>query len=104
MDTPGGIGQRKRLIQLRKILGRFGGNTFSNSEHYRIMTYARLKRISDGKEIVYINLAKKPFANVDIESLTSTDATSNTLILTIIPAAIVFICGTVIMVRRRFTR
>ena len=56
------------------------------------------------KEIVYINLAKKPFANVDIESLTSATATSYTLMLTIIPAAIVFIAGTVIMVRRRFTR
>ena len=56
------------------------------------------------KEIVYINLAKKPFANVDIESLTSSDATTYTLMLTIIPAAIVFICGTVIMVRRRKTR
>ena len=56
------------------------------------------------KEIVYINLAKKPFANVDIESLTSSDATTYTLMLTIIPAAIVFVCGTVIMVRRRKTR
>ena len=56
------------------------------------------------KEIVYINLAKKPFANVDIESLTSSDATTYTLMLTIIPAALVLICGTVIMVRRRKTR
>ncbi|MEE0970020.1 MAG: Gldg family protein [Clostridia bacterium] len=56
------------------------------------------------KEIVVIDLAKKPFAEVNIESLTSSDATSYTLMLAIIPAAIVFICGTAVMVRRRVTR
>lgn len=56
------------------------------------------------KEIVYINLAKKPFANVDIESLTTADATSYTLMLTIIPAAIVFITGMVVMLKRKSER
>ncbi len=56
------------------------------------------------KEIVYINLAKKPFARAEIESLTSANATSYTLALTIIPASIVFVSGIVIMVRRRRTR
>lgn len=56
------------------------------------------------KEIVYINLAKKPFAIVDIESLTSSDATSYTLALSIIPAAIVFICGAVVIIKRKFER
>ncbi len=35
--------------------GRFEGISYSASEHFRIMTYARLKRISDGKEITFIN-------------------------------------------------
>ncbi len=56
------------------------------------------------KEIVVIDLAKKPFSDIQIESLTSADATSYTVMLAVIPAAIVFICGAVIMVRRRVTR
>ena len=52
---PHGIHCTSTACKGEVIPGRFGGNTFSNSEHYRIMTYARLKRISDGKELVFIN-------------------------------------------------
>lgn len=54
------------------------------------------------KEIIYIDLAKKPFSNTSIESLTTSDATTYTLVLSIVPAAIVFICGAVVVVRRKF--
>lgn len=54
------------------------------------------------KEIIYINLAKKPFSNTKIESLTTSDATSYTLALAIIPATITFVCGVIVVVRRKF--
>ncbi len=53
------------------------------------------------KEIVFIDLAKKPFATVNIESLTSSDATSYTLVLSIIPPALVFAAGIIIMIKRK---
>lgn len=53
------------------------------------------------KEIIYINLAKKPFARTEIESLTTSDATSYTLALAIVPAAAVFVCGVIVNIRRR---
>ncbi len=56
------------------------------------------------KEIFVIDLAKKPFANVQIESLTASDATSYTVALAVIPTMIVFICGTVVMIRRKVSR
>lgn len=56
------------------------------------------------KEIVYINLAKKPFARTNIESLTSADATSYTLSLAIIPASLVFISGIAVMASRKSER
>lgn len=55
------------------------------------------------KEIIYVNLAKKPFARTEIESLTTSDATSYTLALAIIPAAAVFVCGVIVNVRRRYS-
>ncbi len=73
-------------------------NVYGNSDSL----YSMLRIMQ--KEIVYINLAKKPFAHTDIESLTSKDATTYTITLTIIPAALVFICGAVIMFRRKFSR
>ncbi len=35
--------------------GRFEGTNYSSSEHFRIMTYARLQGISDGKVLTFIN-------------------------------------------------
>ncbi len=56
------------------------------------------------KEIVFVDIAKKPFSTVNIESLTSSDATSYTLILSIVPASLVFIAGVVVMIKRKNER
>lgn len=70
-------------------------NVYGNSESL----YSMLRIMQ--KEVVYINLPRKPFSNTVIESLTTATATNYTLALSIIPASIVFICGIVVMIRRR---
>lgn len=73
-------------------------NVYGNSDSL----YSMLRIMQ--KEVVYINLTKKPFANTQIESLTTADATNYTLALSIIPASLVFISGIVVMVRRKRER
>ncbi len=53
------------------------------------------------KEVIYLDMGRKPFATVDIESLTFSDATRYTAILAIVPAFVVFTVGAVINIRRK---
>ena len=51
---------------------------------------------------VSVSLACKYFTDTEIDSITSTAANQYTVVLTVVPAAIIFIAGIVIMVRRKY--
>ncbi len=55
-----------------------------------------------GRDVVSVSLDYKPFASTEIKNLVASDATQYTIVLTVVPAAIVFIAGVVIMVRRKY--
>lgn len=49
-----------------------------------------------------VSLACKYFADMEINSITSTAANQYTVVLTVVPASIIFIAGVYIMVRRKY--
>ena len=70
-------------------------NVYGNSESL----YSMMRIMQ--KEVVYLDVGRKPFATTQIESLTASDAKTTTAMLAIIPAAIVFISGIAIIYVRR---
>ncbi len=70
-------------------------NVYGNSESL----YSMMRIMQ--KEIVYLDMGRKPFATVEIESLTASDAKTATAILAIVPAFTVFISGIVVVYVRR---
>lgn len=71
-------------------------SSYANRE---LITYACSQM---GRDVVSVSLDYKPFASTEIKNLVAADATQYTIILTVVPAAIVFIAGVVIMVRRKY--
>ena len=47
-------------------------------------------------------MLSKYYADVEINSITAKEANQYTIVLTVIPAAIIFISGIYIMVRRKY--
>lgn len=56
-----------------------------------------------GKEVVPVGLTFKPFASQDIESITTRQANQYTVVLTVIPAVLLFGAGVFVIVKRRFS-
>ena len=57
---------------------------------------------SMGKELVTVGLTHKPFASTDIDTITTAQANQYTIVLTVIPAVVVFGLGIFVMVRRKY--
>ena len=57
---------------------------------------------SMGKELVTVGLDHKPFASTDIDTITTQQANQYTVVLTAVPAAIIFGLGIFVMVRRKY--
>jgi hypothetical protein len=55
-----------------------------------------------GRDVVSVALDYKPFASTEIKNLVAADATQYTIVLTVVPAALIFIAGVYIMVRRKY--
>jgi hypothetical protein len=55
-----------------------------------------------GAAQISVSLACKYFADMEINSITSKAANQYTVVLTVVPAAIIFIAGVYIMVRRKY--
>ena len=54
-----------------------------------------------GQEPVPVGLEPKPFSDSSIDTITSTEATNYTLVLTILPAVVSLVLGIVVIVRRK---
>ncbi len=76
--------------------GLLQSNTYGNHE----ILYATFRSV--GKEYVPSNIDRKPFAQVDIEGLTTQDANTYTAVLVIVPAAIAFVAGLYVIIRRKY--
>lgn len=57
---------------------------------------------SMGKELVTVGLEHKPFASTDIDTITTQQANQYTVVLTVVPAVIIFGLGIFVMVRRKY--
>ena len=57
---------------------------------------------SMGKELVTVGLTHKPFASTDIDTITTAQANQYTIVLTAVPAVIIFGLGIFVMVRRKY--
>ena len=55
-----------------------------------------------GQDVVAISLACKYYADTDINSITAKAANQYTVVLTVIPASIIFIAGIYVIVRRKY--
>lgn len=55
-----------------------------------------------GKELVTVDLKHKPFASTDIDTITVSQANQYTVVLTVVPAVIIFGLGIFVMVRRKY--
>ena len=75
------------------------GALSSSYGNHQLITYACSMM---GRDVVSVSLDYKPFASTEIKNLVAADATQYTIVLTVVPAAIVFIAGVVIMVRRKY--
>ena len=71
----------------------------SSYGNHELLTYACSMM---GRDVISVSLDYKPFSSTEIKNLIASDATQYTIVLTVVPAAIVFIAGVVIMVRRKY--
>lgn len=55
-----------------------------------------------GRDMVAVSLDCKYFGQTEISNITSVEANQYTIVLTVVPAAIIFIAGVYIMVRRKY--
>ena len=75
------------------------GALSSSYANHELMTYACSQM---GRDVVSVSLDYKPFASTEIKNMVASDATQYTIVLTVVPAAIIFIAGVVIMIRRKY--
>ena len=71
----------------------------SSYGNHELLTYACSQM---GRDVVSVSLDYKPFSSTEIKNLVASDATQYTIVLTVVPAAVVFIAGVVIMIRRKY--
>ncbi|MBR7185500.1 MAG: Gldg family protein [Clostridia bacterium] len=71
-------------------------NTYGNAD----LLYATFRSI--GKEKVPADIARKPFAQVEIEGLTTADANTYTVVLTVIPPVVAFGLCLYVIIRRKY--
>lgn len=55
-----------------------------------------------GRDVVSVSLACKYFSSTQIANITASEANQYTVVLTAVPATIVFVAGVVIMIRRKY--
>ena len=55
-----------------------------------------------GKELVTVDLKHKPFASADIDTITVSQANQYTIVLTVVPAVVIFGLGIFVMIRRKY--
>ncbi|MBE6630315.1 MAG: hypothetical protein E7624_05635 [Ruminococcaceae bacterium] len=71
----------------------------SNYGNHQLITYACSMM---GRDVVSVSLSCKYFASKEITNITASEANQYTVVLTAVPASLVFIAGIVIMIRRRY--
>lgn len=71
-------------------------NTYGNAD----LLYATFRSV--GKEKVPADIKRKSFAQVEIEGLTTADANTYTVVLTVVPAVIAFGVGLYVIIRRKY--
>ncbi len=71
-------------------------STYGNHE---MLTYACSVM---GRDVVSVSLSCKYFASTEIANITASEANQYTIVLTVVPAAIIFVAGVVIMIRRKY--
>lgn len=71
-------------------------NTYGNSE---VLLSALLEM---GKEAVPTSLDVKPFSDTTIDTLTVKRANAFTVTLTVVPAAVIFVAGLIVIIRRKY--
>ena len=72
-----------------------GGSAYGNRD--LLLTVFR----DIGREPVPVGLQFKPFADLTIDTITTSEATQYTIVLAIIPAVAALTCGVVVIVRRK---
>ena len=95
---------------LARLLNNYGVYKFVNvlsvnANHANTTEYAYLrcgKTHAIGGAQVSVSLDCKYFSDMEIDSITAADANQYTIVLTVVPAAIIFIVGVYIMVRRKY--
>jgi len=71
----------------------------SSYGNHELLTYACSVM---GRDVVSVSLSCKYFASTEITNITASEATQYTVVLTAVPATIVFVAGIVIMIRRKY--
>lgn len=71
----------------------------SSYGNHELLTYACSVM---GRDVVSVSLSCKYFASTEIANITASEANQYTVVLTVVPAAIVFVAGVVIMIRRKY--
>lgn len=84
-----------------------GSTQFASGDLLQSATYGNTDVLlsalrSMGKELVTVGLSHKPFADTTIETLTVAQANQYTVVLTVIPAALIFAAGIYVIVRRKY--
>ena len=67
--------------------------------NHELLTYACSVM---GRDIVSVSIPCKYFASTTITNITAAEANQYTVVLTVVPAAIIFVAGVVIMIRRKY--
>lgn len=71
----------------------------SSYGNHTVLTYACSVM---GQDIISVSLSCKYFGDTEISNITAAEANQYTIVLTVVPAAIIFIAGVYIMVRRKY--
>lgn len=67
--------------------------------NHTVLTYAASML---GRDMISVSIDCKYFSDMEISSITAAEANQYTVVLTVVPAAVIFIAGIYIMVRRKY--
>lgn len=67
--------------------------------NHAVLTYAASML---GRSVITVSLDCKYFSDLEISNITAKDANQYTVVLTVVPASVIFIAGIYIMVRRKY--
>ncbi|MBO5415130.1 MAG: Gldg family protein [Clostridia bacterium] len=79
----------------------FSASTYLDSASYGNADVLLSACRAIGKEPVPVGLEPKPFADYDIDSITTAESTQYTVVLTVVPALIAIISGAIVLIRRK---